>query len=179
MKHDFFKEYKNIRIRPIEILDIELLRMWRNDKKNTQYLSQIPFITSEMQLNWYKNMEIKENEYAFAIDETKILERCVGSFSLYNFSERKCEFGKILIGDEEAHGKKVAANSIVAALLVCFEKFELDKVFLHVYKENFIAIKVYEQVGFIKQDEYNTELGKELVMEITKEQFYNKGDYNE
>lgn len=179
MKHNFIREYKNIRIRAVNESDLELLRKWRNNKKNTKFLSKIPFITKEMQQNWYRKMELQEDEYVFAIDEIIELKRCVGSFSLYNFSDNKVEFGRILIGDDMAHGKKVAVNSMIASINLSFQIFDVEKVILHVYKANEIAIKVYEQVGFLIKEQYNTENGIELLMEITKKNFYDKGDYHE
>ena len=107
MRHNIIHKYENIRIRPLEVADIEKIRMWRNNPKNTKYLQKIPFITSEMQLKWYQKVKDNPDEMVFAIDEYDGNYNFVGSFSLYNFYNEKAEFGKFLIGDEKAHGKKI------------------------------------------------------------------------
>ncbi len=173
MKHKIFKEYKNIRIRPLCLDDLEFLREWRNDSKNTRYLSKIPYITSEMQNKWFQKSLIEPNEYAFAIDEIDELRRIVGSLSLYNITNTNAEVGKILIGDNEAHGKKIGLNSLNALLSICFNQLSLESVYLHVYKENKVAVTVYKQVGFIVSGESDTDFGKEIFMTINKSQFYN------
>ena len=55
MQHNYNESFKNIRIRPLEIDDIEKLRTWRNDKRNSLYLSRIPYITEKMQQEWFDN----------------------------------------------------------------------------------------------------------------------------
>ena len=82
--------------------DIENLRVWRNDKSKTQFLKPIGEITPEMQLEWFKKYLDNQDEITFAIEETKDLNRMVGSVTLYNFHGKVAEVGKIQIGDREA-----------------------------------------------------------------------------
>lgn len=175
MKHELYEEYKNIRIRPLCDEDLEFLRIWRNDSNNTKYLTHIPYITRDMQEKWFENSLIEPNEYIFAIDEIHELKKIVGSMSLYNITSKNAEFGKILIGDNAAHGKKIGLNSLKALLNICFNRLNLDFVYLHVYKDNKAAITIYQQAGFTIVDESNTIKGKEYIMNINKEQFFKYG----
>ena len=174
MKHEYIKDFKNIRIRPLREDDLELLRIWRNNPDNCKYLSKIPYITSAMQKGWFESTFETPNEYVFAIEEICELNRLVGSLSLYNITEKEAEFGKILIGNEEAHGKKIGVNSLNALLLLCFNELDLNSVYLHVYEDNVGAIKVYSQVGFSVEEEHIAIEKNELIMSISRNRFLSK-----
>lgn len=179
MKHNYSCSFKNVSIRPLSENDIEFLRKWRNDDSNTKYLRKLPYITPEMQRSWFEKYLLNEDEICFAIDETEVLNRIVGSLSLYEFRNSQAEFGKILIGDQEAHGKSIGVNSITALMYIAFVKLRLDKVVLHVYAENKGAVHVYEKVGFSvvnvnvtdNMDEYSMELSKEKFMNYMEDKF--------
>ena len=145
MKHNFQGKYKNVFIRQIEERDIEEIRRWRNKSSNTKYLRKLPYITKEMQMMWYEHYLNNTEEMMFAIEETEELHRMVGSFSLYNFTENQVEFGKILIGNNKAHGKHVGTNALKWAVNFAFQCLKKERVILHVYAENSPAVKIYER----------------------------------
>ena len=171
MKHSYSISYKNVELKPISESELENLRKWRNAPENTKYLRQIPYITSEMQLKWYESYLANNDEMTFAICETEQLGRVVGSLSLYEFSDNSAEFGKILIGDAEAHGRSVGYHATVAALKIAFLSLKLEKIRLHVFADNIPAVKVYQKAGFSTVGECVTNGMKELSMEITRNEF--------
>ena len=171
MKHSYSISYKNVALKPISDGELELLRTWRNDPANTKYLRQIPYITPEMQKRWYESYLANGDEMTFAIFETKQLGRAVGSLSLYDFCDGEAEFGKILIGDSEAHGRSVGLHATVAALKIAFAYLKLKKLRLHVFSDNIPAVKVYAKAGFEVVDEHETNGMKELTMEISAAEF--------
>ena len=170
MKHEFVSYYKNIRIRPLEECDIESLRNWRNNPTNTKFLTKISYITPEMQEKWFKDSLEKPNEYIFAIDEIKELNKLVGSFSLYNIVDEEAEFGKFLIGEDRVHGKSIGLYTLTVALEIAFNKLKLKKVYLRVYKDNIAALKVYKKVGFAISNTNNLNCN-ELRMEMRQQDF--------
>lgn len=171
MKHDFTNRYKNVYVRPLKMEDIELLRVWRNNPKNTKYLRKLQYITPEMQLSWFQKYERDSDEIAFAIEETKELRRMVGSISLYNIQDNRAECGKILVGDEEAHGRRIGCNSLKAVLQIAFNKIYLDEVYLHVYKENKAAVCTYLNAGLVIEEERETLNGLEYVMGLRRNRY--------
>lgn len=172
MKHSYFKSYKNIELKPLSATEIEFLRAWRNDPANTRYLSKIPFITEEMQRQWFERYLLNTDEMTFAIYETKELERAVGSLSLYGFEEDSAELGKIMVGDSAAHGKKIGYNAVLAALKIAFDDLKLKKVRLTVFEENSKALYIYEKAGFEVKRSYDKDGKIELYMEIEAERFF-------
>lgn len=168
MRHNIIYKYENVRIRPLEIADIEKIRVWRNNPKNTKYLKKIPFITSEMQLEWYQKVQDNPDEMVFAIDQYEGDYYFVGSFSLYNFSTNKAEFGKFLIGDENSHGKNIGCNSVKAASEITFNQLKKNILFLHVFTDNLPAIRCYKKAGFLVAEEHLINGQKEYTMVLNK-----------
>ena len=148
MKHQYSAVYDNVRIRPLEKSDIENLRKWRNSEDKTQYLRKISYITPQMQEEWYERYLKNTDEVTFAIDETKDLNRMVGSVSLYNFNGNTAEIGKIQIGDEEANGRGIGRKSLVMAMSIAFKMMNIDKIVGSVHQENIAAHKNDIRIGF-------------------------------
>ena len=172
MIHEQKIKYFNIFLRQIEKCDLETIRKWRNDSKNTRFLTKIPHISPDMQKEWFDRYLDNQNEMFFVIEETKELKRLVGSLALYNFDKDKVEFGKFIIGDEDAHGKKIGLKAVKAILLIAFNILEMSQVYLHVYDKNVAAIRVYMKAGFKVVSEHRDSLGcREYVMSIEKQEF--------
>lgn len=169
MNHSFKACFKNVLLRQVLEEDLERLRNWRNEKTNCLFLRKLPYISREKQLDWYSNYLSNQDELFFSIVEQYSLNRLVGSLAFYNFTVDSVEFGKFLIGDNDAHGKKIGVNSMFAALDFVFLSFNIKIVYLNVYKENTPALCVYKKVGFEFLDFLNR---KEIKMKLTRERFY-------
>lgn len=140
--------YDNVRIRPLEERDIETLRVWRNDPKQTQYLRPIGLITPSMQKEWFQEYQNTTNEVIFAIEEIKELHQLVGSLSIYHIEGEKAEIGKIQIGEKQANGRGIGRKSMVMALVIGFQQFGLKEVFGAVSPQNIPAYKNDMEIGF-------------------------------
>ena len=168
MEHNYEYRIENVYLRPLCHSDIEHLRGWRNDSSNTEYLNQIPYITEEMQENWYKKYLSDNEEITFAIVEDNTLHRIVGSLSLCNLRGDSIELGKVMVGDPAAHGMKVGANASKAAVVIAHEQLGKNIVFLHVFEQNIAAITAYRDAGFKEVEKRVDEKGrKELTMQIS------------
>ena len=66
MKHKYCAESDSILIRPLKRDDLEYLRSWRNDKKLSTYLRDIPYITEEAQGKWFEEDLTNGNTLYFA-----------------------------------------------------------------------------------------------------------------
>ena len=128
MKHNIEYRYGNVKLRPIERNDLELLRGWRNNKENTRYLRQIGQISSDMQLGWYEKYLSTNDELGFCIEECDELNRMVGSVFLYDIHDNQAEFGRFLIGDNAAHGRKIGFNACYGVLQIGFKILQLKNI---------------------------------------------------
>lgn len=174
MIHNYTYRYNNIILKALSQSEIENLRIWRNEKKNCRYLSAIPYISKEMQQKWFEKYKSNNDEMCFSIYETVELNRMVGSLSLYNFHDDQAEFGKILIGDNAAHGKGVGYSALNAALKIAFDDLNLSNVILHVYSENKPALYIYQKAGFNIIDSHENNGMDEYTMMLSKSEFENR-----
>jgi len=162
-------EHKNTLLRPIVEGDLEVLRKFRNETKSL-YLRKIDYITSGAQKAWFKKEQESKNSYAFAIVETETLKRTVGSCALYNINDDKAEFGRMLIGDKEAHGRGIGFLATLLCLHIGFEKLMLKTITANVHEENIAAVKSYLKAGFVIYGKKLYERGGfELEIGVTKE----------
>lgn len=148
MKHNYSANYKDVRLRPLEEKDIERLRIWRNDPAQTAFLRRINEITPQMQREWFRSYLNNPDEFTFAIEETRDLQRMVGSISLYNFKGDTAEAGRLQIGDSYAHGRGIARKSMVLLSNIGFKKFGLKRIIASVHRDNIAAYKSYMDIGF-------------------------------
>lgn len=173
MEHNYCATCGNVWLRPLMEEDIEKLRQWRNDKRNSEYLSPHEHITKEKQEEWYRAYQENDDEITFAICIKENEDQIVGSLSLYNFKEDSAEFGKFLIGEKSAHGKSVGHNAVLAALYVAFISIGLKKISLFVFSNNTSALTCYKHAGFITDNEYikETSVSSEFLMTISDDQY--------
>ncbi|MDO4323076.1 MAG: GNAT family N-acetyltransferase [Lachnospiraceae bacterium] len=178
MKHSYSAGVQNVRLRPLEERDIESLRIWRNDPEKTAFLRRIGEITPDMQKKWFEAYLENPDEITFAIEETQELHRLVGSVALYNFKDGAAEAGKIQIGDDEAHGRGIAAKSMALAACIGFHYFGLEKIAASVHQENAAAYRSYLKIGFRAVGSHEAPMGgREDELELTVRQLRGAVDY--
>ena len=180
MKHDYHAAYGTITIRPLRSMDIETLRVWRNDEENSRFLRKIGYITPQMQINWFQEYLNNENELVFAIDETKELKCMVGSMALYNWDRKMdtCEIGKIQIGVPEAHGKGIGRKSLVLAMKIAYQRMGVRKILASVHPDNSQAYHNDMKIGFHVVGLIPSAVGgHEFELEITEEDVKRANDY--
>lgn len=171
MRHNYFAENKNCIISPLEEQDIEHLRQWRNDKELSRFLRPIPYITPEMEKKWFDNYLEDQAIYFFVIIDKKT-NQVIGSVALYNIDNDSCEIGKIVIGDNSAHGKGMGYNSFLLAMCVGIQVLGIKKFRLNVHTENIAALCIYVKAGFEICGSHNfIGGGKELEMKIDVDRF--------
>ena len=178
MNHAYFGSFKNISLRPLSVDDIELLRVWRNDKEQTKFLKPIEKITPDMQLNWYNSYLNNPQDIIFGIFETKDLNRVVGSLSIYDIKNGRAEIGKIQIGDPEAHGKGLGRISLVIAMKIGFELLGLGEIYASVHQDNAAARINDLRIGFKIVGCHQSPVGGlEDELTIHKEELYRVNRY--
>lgn len=143
MRHNYGIEYDGIQLRPLERGDIELLRQWRNDPCNSQFIRKLPEITPEAQLAWFQAYLQDNSDITFAVCENDVL---LGSVSLYDPDGSAIEFGHLMIG--EAKGQGAGRRATNAVLKLAFEQMEYETVNAEVSVDNTAALIIYVRAGF-------------------------------
>lgn len=139
-------------IRPLKIEDATTSWKWRNVPKVWKLTQGRPNIeiTYEIEKEWLSKVLKEKNSKRFAI---LVDEQYVGNIQLTDIVENKQGTYHIFIGDKSFWGKGIAALATYQILKYAKDVLKLEKVYLTVNSSNLAAIKVYEKVGFIKEND--------------------------
>ena len=139
-----------VTIRPLRIEDAYTSYKWRNDPEVFKYTGTTysDIITLETELNWIKKVIAKTDDFRCAILADNVY---VGNIYLTNIKNGEGEF-HIFIGNKEYWGKGIAGKATKLIIQYGFERLKLTSIFLYVKKENTIAIKLYNSLGFIVEE---------------------------
>jgi RimJ/RimL family protein N-acetyltransferase len=172
---------KLVRLRAVEMDDLDRYLAWINDLEVVQFLATAaPHPVSRAQEEeWVRKAatQTQPPEITFAI-ETLDVSRHIGSVSLHRVGHpaRHAALG-ILIGDKTCWTRGYGTDTIVTMLRYAFEELNLNRVWLEVHDFNLRAIACYRKCGFIeegrlRQDRYrNGEYGDTLVMGVLRDEF--------
>lgn len=171
MTHSYKAENGKCIIRPLKEEDIELLRNWRNNKELSKFLRPIQYITTEAEEKWFQNYLQEDNTYFYTVIDKSTGKR-IGSLAIYNVDGTRAEVGKIVIGDDSAHGKGLGYSSLLLAMSIGFQKLHITDFRLDVHIENIAALSIYIKAGFeICGSHSFVKGGKELEMHVDKNRF--------
>lgn len=142
---------EKVYLRLFEKDDLKKRVEWINDEENNELLGfDFPVSLSKTE-NWFNNSLKDNSKINFAIVD-KNTEKLVGMTGLLdiNLKDKNTEF-YITIGDKSYRGKHIANEVIDLVNEYAFIELGLEKIYLHTYSYNKIAIKLYEKNGFIKE----------------------------
>jgi RimJ/RimL family protein N-acetyltransferase len=149
-----------IRIEPITESDIPYKVKWYNDEVITRYLHYEETFTIEKSLEWLKKIRQDPSRYENVI-KVRVNDSflSIGIIGLFNIDLKHKKAGfYITIGEQQFQGKGIAKKATVMFLRHCFEKFDLQKIYLYTDLENITAQKLYERVGFKREGILRREL---------------------
>jgi RimJ/RimL family protein N-acetyltransferase len=165
MTHQYRIQKNDLIFRPVEKIDIEKIRIWRNIegiRKSFLYQEIISFTEQEA---WYNDYANKVDDIMFLIEHKGI---DVGTVALYNIdtNKRQAEFGRLMIGEETARGLKLGRQAVEEMCKFASEKLGLNTIILEVFDDNQYARKAYEEVGFKLVNSRNMNSKKIMQMKI-------------
>lgn len=131
--------------------DLPMTLAWRNRKDIRVQFIHSNIITWEQHLAWWEEYKAKDNDFVFIIEETQQLHRPVGQVSLYNIDLEKseAEYGRLMIGDNEARGKGLARYATELLISWAFNSVGLKRIYLEVFVNNRVAANLYRHCGFV------------------------------
>lgn len=158
-----------LRLRLLRVEDLPNTLAWRNREDIRHQFIHSEIISWEQHLSWWEEYKTEANDFVFIIEETQQLNRPVGQVSLYNIDLEKgeAEYGRLMIGDDEARGKGLAKRATELLISWAFSSLGLKRIYLEVFKSNTAAINLYRQCGF---DRYG-ERGELFIMRISKKDY--------
>ena len=147
--------------------DLTTTLTWRNREDIRHHFIESDPISRERHVAWWEEYRTKGNDFVFIIVEKEKLNRSVGQVSLYHIDlERsEAEYGRLMIGDDEARGRGLAGRATEVLVTWAFNSLGIKRIYLEVFKDNTIAVNLYRRCGFIPYGD----CGKLRLMDISRE----------
>jgi RimJ/RimL family protein N-acetyltransferase len=131
--------------------DLPVLFRWINDREQVVFNAPYKSVTPEEHQAWFDAVQRRPDVKIFAIrlrDSGKLIGSCQlhGIHDIHRSAQLQIRIGE---PDERGHGYGTEA---VHLLLDCaFKSLGLQRVFLHVFSTNTMAIRLYEKIGFVRE----------------------------
>lgn len=156
-----------IRLRRLSVNDAVRVMEWRFSADSYDCFYEYLPVTAEQNAVWAEASQKKENEINFII-ETTAEKRPVGMISLTDIDmrSRKCEMGRVLIGERDCRGRGFGRQAVGLLLDYAFNHLNMHKIYCEVLADNSAAKTLYIHSGF-KQDG------------LFKDHVYKKGAYRD
>jgi RimJ/RimL family protein N-acetyltransferase len=141
-----------VRLRPLELEDLERDYTWINDGEVTRFVA-MRYPTSRLaEERWLRDHPANDfaSGVALAIETKEGVH--IGNLGLHqpNPEDRKASLG-IMIGDKEYWSNGYGTDAIVTLLRFGFAEMNLNRVWLHVFEFNARAQACYKKCGFVEE----------------------------
>ena len=153
-----------IRLSPLSLADIELLRRWRNREDIVRYMEFQKHITAQEQLDWFERLD-GNSEHYFII-KWQDLSVGMAHVNQVNKASQSAQVG-LFMGEPEFAGTGIALKASLSLLEFAFGSLDLQKVWAKVHQSNQVAYEYNGQLGF----ECYEQAGDFRFMELTRMKF--------
>ena len=136
---------------PLTVADLPIMLNWINNRE--QVLLNAPYkpVTEKQHRAWFESLQNRNDIIIFGIH---LLEsnRLIGSCQLRSISyiHRSTKL-QIRIGEVSQQGQGYGTETVQLLLDFAFKDLNLNRVHLHVFSTNTVALHVYKKVGFIHE----------------------------
>ncbi|MDI6787718.1 MAG: UDP-4-amino-4,6-dideoxy-N-acetyl-beta-L-altrosamine N-acetyltransferase [Planctomycetota bacterium] len=139
---------KRIRLRAVEEKDLPKIVEWRNKPEIYQYFYEYEPLSNAQQKIWFEKFLKNESEKYFIIETTA--GKAIGTVGLthIDWRNRKCEWGRFLIGEKKHQGKGYGKEAVALILKYVFEHLNMHKLYCDLFASNQKVISLYKSSGF-------------------------------
>lgn len=152
-------EGKTVRLRAIELDDVERVYRWMNDREVTRYLMARYPMSRETEKDWVQNASkpLDFSNVRFAIETKDGVH--IGNCGLHQGrpEDRHTELG-IAICEKEYWGRGYGTDVMMTLVRFAFEQMNLNKVTLGVFEFNERGQNTYRKVGFVEEGHAREEI---------------------
>ena len=139
-----------VKLRAIELSDLEQLRIWRNNPINRQYFREYRELSDQDQMDWYKNIvQAKKEVLMFAIIDidTEILLGACG-LCYIDYIRRSADLS-IYIGHNDIYlDSKYSIDCAKLLLDYGFDEIGLHRIWSEVYSHDTVKQNFFDSLGF-------------------------------
>ena len=138
-------------IRSISPQDIELLRVWKNDHRDSFFFKQI--ITAEMQKKWFQSYSKRNDDFMMVVllDSEKI--GCIG----FRVIKDTIDLYNVILGQKKFARRGYMANALKLVCREAMRRYPKIPIIVSVLKSN-LALQWYLRRGFVAASEYEKHL---------------------
>lgn len=140
---------ERVRLRRVEREDLDRLVIWRNSPDVwRQFFNKFP-LSRAGQGPWFDGL-LQDSTRLLLMICTAEGEEPIGMIGLdhIDFATQSCEFGNMLIADQDKVGAGLGFEAATLLLDYSFMRLNMHRVYLHVLQENQRAVNLYERCGF-------------------------------
>lgn len=143
---------RKIKLRALQRTDLPLTLEWRNKERVRRWFVDSRELVWEEHVRWFEAYEQREYDLTFVICDRDDGARPIGQIAIYNLADDTAEFGRLMIGEDDALGKGFAKQA--SELLIDIAKgLGVKELRLNVFKGNLPAIAIYRKLGFVEVPE--------------------------
>jgi RimJ/RimL family protein N-acetyltransferase len=142
-------EKDGVRLRLLEKTDLEITLSWRNE--NRRWFLNSDLLSIETHRSWFEQYIVRDDDFVFVIERLSEEIQPFGQISLYriDWGKRTAEFGRLVI-DERFRKKGIARRATEIILEYARNVLGIKKIFLEVLQNNFPAVSLYQNCGFVQ-----------------------------
>ena len=139
-----------VRLRLLEEADLPMTLAWRNQDHIRKWFFTSDVISPAQHRAWFQQYTDRDDDFVFMIEETETLKRPVGQVSLYHvdWTARRAEFGRLMIGDDDGRGLGLAHAATASLIDLALVSWRLHDIYLECQELNARALAIYEACGF-------------------------------
>lgn len=138
-----------VSIRQFSREDIPKKVEWINNPQNNRFLHYDIPLSIERTEKWYDSHVGELNRYDAIIEVNGVPVGTIGLLSI-DYDNKKAEY-YIAMGETEYKGKGIAKKASRLLLSYGFEELSLNRIYLFTEKDNVIAQRLFEKIGFVKE----------------------------
>ena len=137
MKHNFFFEGLDLILRPLEVFDIESLRILRNQPQNRKWFIFDGEISQEQQLQWYEKYLITPDDYMFAVCLRHEPNNFLGAIAIYKHDKKTgYEVGRLLLNSPLMPRRGMGVE-VIRMVCSSVKEWLTNETVIHLYAEVF------------------------------------------
>src|SRR3972149_3552349 len=166
-----------VRLRPLDMSDLERNLVWFNDQEVTYYISMRYAVSRGEEEEWMRAHQ-KSSFHSVPLAIEKKDGRRIGNLELRGATaEDRCAELGIVIGDKECWDQGYGTDAVRAALRFAFQEMNLNRVWLRTFEFNERAAACYRRCGFREEGRQRQHLFKRgrywdaILMGILREEF--------
>lgn len=143
-------EFRGVRLRPMTILDQELVLKWRSDYAIGRVMySQIHDANINSQINWFRRISVSKSHKYWIIERRNFP---IGVVNLANISlENSRADWAFYVGESQFRGTGVGALVEYAIIYYVFNVLKLNKLCCQVLSNNVDVAKMHRKFGFVDE----------------------------